>query len=402
MDEKKLRRWRLILGNESEECLQSYDNEEFSLDSDEKIMDDALAAIYDDTSLGSANGGSGSKKGASLDKSAPKLAKWLGDIRNYFPKDLVSIIQKDAIERKNLTQLLFEPELLKNVKPDISMVSTLLALKNQIPEETKDTARELVKNLVEDIEERLKNDIVKAVSGAVNKREHSPIPSLKGIDWKYTISKNLKNYNVEHKKIIPERFYYFNRARESNNWTIILDIDQSGSMAESAIYASIVGSIFASIKALKTHVIAFDTSVVDLSEECENDPVDMIFGIQLGGGTDINKSVAYCQELISEPKKSIFILISDLYEGGNQASLIRRVKEMKEAGVTVICLLAISDNGVPAYDERLAKKFASLNIPTFGATPNMLPELLEGVLKNKDLEELAKNFEKSKQEYNRK
>ncbi|WFD09723.1 VWA domain-containing protein [Tepidibacter hydrothermalis] len=385
MDIKKLKRWRLILGNESEECLQNYDKGGFCLDNDQIIMDEALAAIYDDTSSSDDNSSGGSKRSAGLGKSAPRLAKWLGDIRKYFPEDIVTVIQNDAIERKNLTQLLFEPEVLKDVTPDIGMVSTLLALKDQIPEKTKETARELVRKLVADIQERLKNDIERAVAGAINKKEHSPIPSFKAIDWKYTISKNLKNYNVEHKKIIPEKFYYFNRARESNNWTIILDIDQSGSMVESAIYASIVGSIFASIKALKTHVVAFDTSVVDLSKECKNDPVDMIFGIQLGGGTNINKSVAYCQDLITEPEQSIFILISDLYEGGNQAQLIKRMKDMKESGVKVICLLAISDDGIPAYDERLAKKFAALDIPTFGATPNLLPELIEKVLKGKDL-----------------
>lgn len=394
MDKKKLKRWRLILGSESEENIKSYDNGSFSLDDNEKIMDEALAAIYDDTSLGNNSSNSGGKKGASLDKSSPKLAKWLGDIRKFFPKDTVSIIQKDAIERKNLTQLIFEPELLKDIKPDISMVATLLALKDQIPERTKDTARELVRNVVEEIEERLKNDIQKAVSGALNKKEHSPIPNLKAIDWKYTINKNLKNYNLQYKKIIPEKFYYFNRAKESNNWTIILDIDQSGSMVESAIYASIAGSIFASIKALKTYVVAFDTAVVNLTEQCGNDPVDMIFGIQLGGGTNINKSVAYCQEFIDEPEKTIFILISDLYEGGNAGELIKRAKDMKEAGVTVICLLAISDDGVPAYDEKMAKRFASLNVPTFGATPNALPQLVEAALNNRDLEEIAKSFNK--------
>lgn len=392
MDKKKLKRWRLILGSESEESLKSYDSDSFSLDENERIMDEALAAIYDDTSSSSYVSQSGGKKGASLDKSSPRLAKWLGDIRKYFQQDTVAIIQKDAIERKNLTQLIFEPELLKDVKPDISMIATLLALKDQIPEETKDTARELVKTVVEEIEAKLKNDIEKAVSGALNKREHSPIPNLKAIDWKYTINKNLKNYNAEMKKMIPEKFYYFNRAKESNNWTIILDIDQSGSMVESAIYASIAGSIFASIKALKTHVIAFDTSVVDLTEQCGNDPVDMIFGIQLGGGTNINKSVAYCQELITEPEKTIFILISDLYEGGNEMDLIRRAKDLKEAGVTVICLLAIADNGIPAYNEKMAKRFTSLNIPTFGASPNLLPQLIEGALKNRDLEEIVKNF----------
>lgn len=392
MDKEKLKRWRLILGSESEEGLKKCDGDGFSLDDNEKIMDEALAAIYDDTCSGNYSQGGSGKKGASLDKSSPKLSKWLGDIRKYFSQDTVAIIQKDAIERKNLTSLIFEPELLKDVKPDISMVATLLALKDQIPERTKDTARDLVKKVVEEIEERLKNDIEKAVSGALNKKEHSPIPNLKAIDWKYTINKNLKNYNMEHKKIIPEKFYYFDRAKQSNNWTIILDIDQSGSMAESAIYASIIGSIFASIRALKTHVIAFDTAVVNLTEQCGSDPVDMIFGIQLGGGTNINKSVAYCNNLIEEPEKTIFILISDLYEGGNEMELIRRVKDMKEAGVTVICLLAISDDGVPAYDEKMAKKFASLNIPTFGATPNALPQLIEAALKNKDLEEIAKSF----------
>lgn len=396
MDKEKLKRWRLILGSECEETLKGFSSEGFDLSDDEKIMDEALAAIYDDTLLSSnGSGAGGGKKGAGLGKSAPKLAKWLGDVRKFFPQDTVTIIQKDAIERKNLTALIFEPELLKDVKPDISMVATLLALKDQIPESTKDTARELVKAVVADIEERLKNDIEKAVAGALNKKEHSPIPSLKAIDWKYTINKNLKNYNAEHKKIIPERFYYFNRAKECNNWTIILDIDQSGSMIESAIYASIAGSIFASIKALKTHVVAFDTAVVDLTEQCQNDPVDMIFGIQLGGGTDINKSVSYCEKFIEQPEKTIFILITDLYEGGNGTDLIRRVKAMKESGVTVICLLAISDDGIPSYDTNMARTFANLNIPTFGATPNVLPQLIEGALKNMDLDELAKSFIKN-------
>jgi hypothetical protein len=160
-------------------------------------------------------------------------------------------------------------------------------------------------------------------------------------------------------------------------------------MADSVVYGAVTGSIFASLPALDTHVIAFDTEVVDLTEKCGNDPVDMLFGVQLGGGTDINKSVGYCEQFISEPKRTLFILITDLFEGGNQAQLVRRLEEMVASGVRALCLLALSDSGIPCYDEGLARKLAALGIPCFGCTPMMLPELLEGALRGADLKALA-------------
>ncbi|OCA85691.1 hypothetical protein A8F94_12510 [Bacillus sp. FJAT-27225] len=370
------KRWRLILGPAAEKELTGGDSQQL-LTEEEMLMDEALAALYD---TGSRTGSLGSSGGGI------RLAKWLGDVRTFFPDDIVSVIQQDAIERKGLTQLLFEPEILKNVKPSIEMVATLMALKGRIPERTKDTARELVKSVVEDIKKLLENDVRKAVKGALNRRERTLISGgPQSIDWKYTIQRNLKNYDRDRKLIVPERFYFFDRKRNSNNWTIILDIDQSGSMANSVIYASIIGSIFASIPALKTHVVAFDDKFVDLTEQAKEDPVDLLFGIQLGGGTDINKSIAYCQTLITDPAKTIFLLVSDLYEGGNQAAMLRRMKEMHESGVTVVGLLALSDQGLPSYDEGNANKLGKMGIPCFGCSPNLLPELLEDVLKGNDL-----------------
>lgn len=203
----------------------------------------------------------------------------------------------------------------------------------------------LVQALVDELVKLLETDIRRAVTGALNKRQHSPLPSLSGLDWKLTIQRNLKHYDTERRIIIPERFYYFDRARRSKEWTVIVDIDQSGSMADSIIWASVIGSIFASIPALNTRVVAFDTEVVDLTEQCANDPVDMLFGIQLGGGTDIHKSVKYCEQFIEEPKKTLFIIVSDLYENGNQAGLVRRMRELREAGVRTMTLLALSDEG---------------------------------------------------------
>ncbi|ULL13983.1 VWA domain-containing protein [Paenibacillus sp. H1-7] len=393
---QQLKRWRLILGEAAEEKLNGFSTEGAGalLDEEARIMDEALAAIYDETGNGAASasadpGASKAARKAGLGASSPKLAKWLGDIRTFFPPDVVSVIQADAIERKGLKQLLFEPEMLEQVKPDIQMVATLMALRGKIPEKTKDTARQLVKAVVDEIMKRMENDIRKAVTGALNRRQHSPLPSLSGMDWKRTIAKNLKHYDTENRRLIPERFYFFDRARRSKEWTVILDIDQSGSMADSVIYASVIGSVLASLPALETRVVVFDTEVVDLSEQCAQDPVDMLFGIQLGGGTDINKSVAYCEPFITEPQKTLFILISDLYEGGNVSAFLRRMDEMKASGVKAMCLLALSDRGVPSYDEANAKKLAQMGIPCFGCSPDRLPELIEGALKGMDLAALS-------------
>jgi hypothetical protein len=391
MNETTIKRWRLILGQDADKKLSGYSEGGVILNEDELLMDSALAAIYDGTG---GEGGQGQKRAAGLGPGSPNLAKWLGDVRNFFPQDIVSVIQADAIERKGLTQLLFEPETLKNVRPEISMVGTLMALKGQIPAKTKEAARQLVRAVVDEIMKRLEQDLRRAVTGALNKKAHTPIPNLSGTDWKRTISRNLKNYDKETNRIIPEKFYFFERTRKSKEWTVILDIDQSGSMADSIIYSSVMGSIFASMPALDTRIVAFDTEVVDLTDVCKNDPVDMLFGVQLGGGTDINKSVRYCAQFIGEPKKTMFILISDLYEGGVEAGLLRQLEEMHESGVKALVLLALSDSGTPQYDEALGKKIAALGIPSFACSPDKLPELVEGALKGFDLMGLAERVRK--------
>lgn len=369
-------RWRLILGQDLNAL------GEVSLNEQQSLMDATLAALYDDTE---GNGNNGGKRSAGLGSSSPNLAKWLTDVRSFFPPDVVSVIQSDAIERKGLTKLLFEPETLKNVKPDISMVGTLMALKGQIPAKSKNTARELVKEVVDEIMKRMEQDLRRAVTCALNKKAHTPIANFSSTDWKRTIQRNLKNYDTATKRLIPEKFYFFERTQRQKNWTVILDIDQSGSMCDSIIYSSVMGSIFASMPALDTHVVVFDTEVTDLTEVCREDPVEMLFGVQLGGGTDINKSVAYCQTLIENPRKTMFILISDLYEGGVHAGLLRRLNEMHQDGVKVLVLLALSDGGRPDYDEKLGKEISKLGIACFACTPDRLPELVENALKGNDL-----------------
>lgn len=379
---ERLRRWRLVLGHSAQDSLGAMGA--CGLGADDVLMDEALAAIYDEN-----EGGAEAKRQAGLGGSAPRLAKWLGDIRTYFQEDVVAVIQSDAVERKGMKQLLLEPELLKNMQPSLALVGTLLSLSRQIPEHTKETAREVVRALVEQIRHLLESELRRAVSGALNRRQHSPLPRVDSIDWKRTIARNLKNWQPDIQRLVPERFWFWSRAQRQNQWTVIVDMDQSGSMADSVVYGAVTGSIFASLPALNTRVVAFDTEVVDLTEQCGSDPVDMLFGVQLGGGTDINKSVGYCRQFITDPAKTLFILITDLYEGGNAAQLVRRLKEMVESGVRCLCLLALSDSGIPSFDEAMAKKLAALGIPCFGCTPVNLPALIEGALGGDDLKVLA-------------
>jgi hypothetical protein len=300
----------------------------------------------------------------------------------------VSIIQNDAIERKGLKQLLFEPEILDNLVPDIATASLLLTLKDQIPRRAKENARIYISKIVDDINHRIADDIKRSVTSALNSREHSPIPSAAALDYKMTIRRNLKNYDIATKTIIPEKFYFYERMSHTASRTIILDIDQSGSMGESVIYSSIMGCILASMSSLRTHIVAFDTAVTDMTELC-SDPVDLLYGIQLGGGTDIEKSVAYCTNLITEPYKTTMFLITDLYENGNRDGLIRRLSELKQSGVNVVILLAISDKGKPCYNNQLAEKIARLDIPCFACPPEKLPELLETALKKHSLKKFC-------------
>lgn len=383
MNDTQIKRWRLILGEVSEEEFEQQEQGDL-LSEGEKKMDSALGAIYDNSlQSGGADNGKSKTKIGGLKKSAPALAKWLGDIRECFDSETVTIVQKDAMQLKGLKELLYEPEILENVEPDIYLVSTLLTLKEEVPEGAKEQVRKLIKKFVDDLQESLSEKIEPHVRGLLNKRLSSPIPRYDSINWSRTIRQNLKNFNPESGKIYPEKIHFFAHKRKTANWEVFIDIDQSASMAESMVYAAVMGSIFASLRSIKTKVVAFDTSVVDLSEECGDDPVDMLYGMQLGGGTDINRSVTYLREYISEPERSIFILISDLYEGGNRRQLVSQMQEMKESGVQVICLLSISNEGTPWYDELIAKEFRNIDIPCFACSPEKLPEIIKDVLSGK-------------------
>lgn len=372
-NETQSRRWRLVLGSAAEPELGGLGA------GDDSAMDRALSALYN-TADDQASG----KRAGGLGGSAPRVARWLGDIRSYFPSTVVEVMQRDAVDRLNLTQLLLEPELLEAVEPDVHLVGTLLSLNRVMPETTKATARMVVEKVVREIEQRIAAHTVAAVSGALNRAARIARPRLRDIDWDRTIRKNLAHYLPEQRTVVPERLVGYGRKAQAIQRDVVLAIDQSGSMASSVVYASVFGAVLASMRSLKTSLVVFDTEIVDLTEQL-TDPVEVLFGTQLGGGTDINRAIAYSQSLITRPADTLFVLISDLYEGGIREEMLRRINAMKESGVQVVVLLALSDDGAPAFDHDNAAALAALGVPAFACTPDKFPDLLATALDRGDI-----------------
>lgn len=373
----RLVRWRLVLGEAAQEPLgDGLAGGGPSLSDDDQRRDGALQALYDADRRGGLGG------------SAPKVSRWLGDIRGYFPTSVVQVMQADAMDRLGLRQLLLEPEMMQSVTPDVHLVSTLVGLGRAIPERSRETARTVVRTVTDQLEERLRAKTVQAVAGALDRSARTRRPKLRDVDWRRTIAANLQHYLPEHKTVVPERLVGFARRTHQVERDIILCIDQSGSMAESVVYSSVFGAVLASVRSVRTKLVVFDTEIVDLTDEID-DPVDVLFGVQLGGGTDINRALAYCEGLVERPTDTVLVLISDLYEGGIAEEMLRRAQSLVDTGVTVVALLALSDSGHPSYDADHAAALAGIGVPAFACTPDLFPELMAAAIERRDLNQWA-------------
>lgn len=335
-------------------------------------LNETLDAIYDEDRSGS------------LASSSPKVNRWLGDIRHFFPQTVVKVLQKDAMERLNLTRMLFEKETLEHIEADVHLVATLLTLKSAIPDKTKDTARTVVQKVVQELLNKLSQPTQQAIQGSLQRATRNYRPRHNEINWPLTIQKNLKHYQPEYKTIIPETKIGFGRKRQALK-DVVLCIDQSGSMGSSVVYSGIFGAVMASMPAIKTKMIIFDTAVADLTEDLQ-DPVELLFGVQLGGGTDIHAALTYCKQIITRPNDTIMVLITDLYEGGNAEGMRSTALRMIQSGVQLIVLLALNDEGAPYYDHQHASFFANHGVPVFACTPDKFPDLMSAAISKQDIQ----------------
>jgi hypothetical protein len=366
-DDERLRRWRLLLGGDDA------DGTDCALTGADLTMDKALSALYD----------ADDKRRGGLGASAPNVSRWLGDIRNYFPSSVVRVMQRDALEKLDLRRMLLEPEMLEAVQPDVHLVADLIALGSVMPNKTKDTARMVVRKVVDELTRKLANPVRQAINGSLNRCARNLRPRHNEIDWNRTIKANLKHYQRDYKTVIPETRIGYGRRRAALR-DVILCVDQSGSMGTSVVYSGIFGAVMASLPAVRTQIVVFDTAVVDLTEKLQ-DPVELLFGVQLGGGTDINRALGYCQSIIRRPTETIMVLISDLIEGGVREEMLKRAGAMVASGVQMVALLALNDDGSPCFDHENAAALSTLGVPAFACTPDQFPDLMAAAISRQDL-----------------
>jgi Mg-chelatase subunit ChlD len=370
LNQERLRRWKLALG----------DQDTSGMSSDDQRMGAALSALYDTDES--------QKKGqrGGLGKSSPKVAKWLGDIREFFPSRVVQVIQKDAFDRLGLQALLMEPEFLETLEADVHLVAQLMNLRGQMPPRTVETARAVIAKVVEELMKRLRGRTEETLTGALNRSKRTRRPRFSDIDWPRTINANLRHWQPEYQTIVPETLIGFSRKTKTKADLdhVMLCVDQSGSMAPSVVFASIFAAVMASLPVLSTQLVCFDTAVVDWTEQLA-DPVSVLFGIQLGGGTDIAGALKYCHGKIDNPSKTHMVLISDLYENGSSVEMLKQAAAIKQAGINLIVLLALSDEGRPAYDAKHASVLASMGCPVFACTPDLFPDMMAAALAKQDV-----------------
>jgi uncharacterized protein with von Willebrand factor type A (vWA) domain len=315
-------------------------------------------------------------------RTAPSVARWLGEVRDVFAPPTVKLLQKDAVERLDLTRLLLEPELLETLEMDVDLAVALVSLSDGMAEDVRARARAVVDQVIQELAKTLRGPVEQAVRGTLRRRR-SRRPRGGDIDWNRTILKNLRHYDAVRKTVVPETLVGTSRHGTRLDH-VVLCVDQSGSMSASLVYAAIAASALAQVPSIATRLLAFDTRVVDLTEHI-HDPVDVLFGAQLGGGTDIGGTLRAVEEDLVSPQRTTVVLMSDLFEGPTARGLLQVVQRLCDSGVRMVGLLAVSNDGTPSYDAGTADRLRRLGMPCLACTPGELGSLLAAALDGRDL-----------------
>lgn len=372
-DEATLRRWRLALGRYADKALDGA-----QLSAAEQRADRALDYLYaremERRGLKRGKPGSGS-----LDPSRLTPLGWLHELRALFPQSVIETVQAHAIDNLGMRELMNDPALLDSLEPNRALLKSLLAFKGAANPAVQEKIREVARTVIEEVTRRLKPRVEAALAGRPNRQRRSRQKSMQNFDWRATIRDNLKHYDPERGRIIAEQLRFFGRSRRKLPWTIILCVDQSGSMLDSTVYAAVMAAILAGLPSISVKLIVFDTSVVDLSSEAE-DPVSVLMSVQLGGGTDIGGAMAYCEKLVVQPTSTVLVLLSDFCEGGSVAQLLAVVRRLHAARVTMLGLAALSDGAAPIYDRATAERLAGAGMKVAALTPDHFADWLGQVI----------------------
>ncbi|HLL83494.1 MAG TPA: VWA domain-containing protein [Longimicrobium sp.] len=359
-----LARWRLVLGEAADGALGG------SLDGRARAMDAALGWLYGregglaDRDVRDRQGGSG--------PSTLSVPDWINEVHALFPKETIERLERDAVERYQLDEVVTRADVLERVEPNETLLRAVLRTKHLMNPEVLAVARRIVEKVVRELMEKLSKEVRQTFSGVLDRRRRSPLRSARNFDFRRTLRKNLERYSPEERRIVLERAFFFSRTRRhAERWQVILLVDQSGSMTSSVIHSAVTAACLWGLPGIQTHLIAFDTNVVDLTRDV-TDPVELLMKVQLGGGTDIQQAVAYGAGLIEAPRRAIVVLITDFFEGGSADMLVRRVKALCQEGTKVLGLAALDPDAMPEYDRDLAQRLVDVGAHVGAMTPGQL------------------------------
>ena len=372
-DNQNLNKWRLILGKNSENhiCFQGMYSDKISFQDMEQTLDYLYSQELGDGIMSQNN----PVRGGDTSTSNPYVAQWINKVRKLFPKKTVEIIEKQALDHFKMTQLLTDKEILKKIEPNMDLLKTILQFRHLMKNDVIEEARRIIQKVVDELTGKIQTDIRKSLLGKLNRNMPSHVKSIRNLDFKRTINRNLKNYDTENQRLIIKDLHFNSRVKRFNKWNIIIAVDESGSMMESVIYSAVMAGIFAKLPMLETHLVIFDTNVVDLSGYVD-DPVEVLMGMQLGGGTDIHKALSYCESLCRNPHNTIFVTVTDLYEGGSIHHLLNTCSDIISSGSKMVFLTALDGEANPVYDRNIAQKLADMGAFVGAMTPEQLGDYI--------------------------
>lgn len=367
-DLETLNRWRLVLGKFSEESMK-FNESEFKYEEVDDVLDFLYGREYGEEK--DIRGGSGG--------SILTVPTWITKIRELFPKQTVEILEKHALNKYGLIELLNDKEVLEKLEANVELLKSIIQMKHMMKGEVLEAAKKIVKQVAKEIEKQLENDIKMSIMGKIDKSNRGYVKSIRNMDFKKTINRNLKNFDVVTNQLIIDQIYFNRRVKSYNKWHVIIAVDESGSMLDSIIHSAIMAGIFAKLPMLKTNLVIFDTQVVDLTDYID-DPVQTLMSVQLGGGTHIAKALLYCGSLIQNPYKTMVVMVTDLYEGGRRSDMYRRAKDIIDTGAKLIILTALDLESVPSYDKNAAQTLVDMGAEVAALTPGGLAKWIANVI----------------------
>ncbi len=384
-DEKNtLSRWRLVLGKDAEKHgISISGGAEGSSGSkgDLERIEGLVGFLFE----GGGDGGDGAavkskdRQGGS-GSSTMTVPEWVESVKELFPNQVKEVMEKELVRRRGISELLEKPELLEKIEPNQELVKTLLIHKDLLNPKARVLARKIIQQVVDQLKDKIKLQVEQAINGAIRRDRHSPRRVYRNLDIKTTVKRNLKNFDSDSDKLLVERLYFFAAERKRRPWHVVINVDQSGSMLDSAIFSAVMASIFYELPSMKTSLVLFDTQVVDLSDKV-GEPVDVLLSINLGGGTDITKSLLYCQQLVREPARTIVVTISDFYEGRDERDLIDQTRVMFDSGIRMIGLGALGYDARPEYNKSTAARLRKVGMDILVCTPERLADCIGAIIR---------------------